>query len=207
MFSAQREEQVGAGGETVIGAVVDDSRQIGGRRQDRLEMRLLGSQRRTARQHARDDHQAVGADLLGMRSMGNRRGAVDGAGADDDRHAGLHQALHALHALCVGQQRPVAHGAAIDDRRHALRDQFLALAHQRIEIGAAVCLARGHQRGDYAGENLGLHVKLLWACRVGADRDAMARLTLSTLNIHVAFYLSTRNRQMVRALCPAARHG
>ena len=47
VLGAQREEQVGAGCEAVIGAVVDDGGQVGRGRQDRLEMRLLGGDDRS----------------------------------------------------------------------------------------------------------------------------------------------------------------
>ncbi|MNZ44023.1 hypothetical protein D3C78_616420 [compost metagenome] len=120
-------------------------------------MRLLGRDDRTARQDARNNHQTLGANLLGVGSMGNSRRRVNRAGADDDRNASLHQALHAFHAPLIRQERPVAHGTAINHGRHAIGDQFLALANKRIEIRGAIILAGGHQGGNHAGKNAGRH--------------------------------------------------
>lgn len=161
VFGAQREEQIGAGRETVIGAVVDDSRNFRSGRENGLEVSLLGGDDRTARQNARNNHQALGANLLGMDSVRYGRCRVDRASADDNRNAGLDQALHAFHALLVRQERPVAHRTAINNGGHAVGDQFLALADKRIEIRGAVLSARGHQGGDYAGKNAGRHYELL----------------------------------------------
>ena len=77
MLVAQREEQIGSGLEAVIGAVVDDRGQIGRGRKDRLEMARAGPPSRTARQHARDHHQPLRADLLGMGGMRHGRRRVD----------------------------------------------------------------------------------------------------------------------------------
>ncbi|MNE41385.1 hypothetical protein D3C80_1354530 [compost metagenome] len=157
VLGAQGKEEIGAGGKAVIGAVVDNRRDIRRSRQDGLEMRLLGGDDRTARQDTGNDHQALGANLLGVGGMCHGRSGVDRAGADDHRNAGLDQALHAFHALLVGEQRPVAHGTAINDSRHAIGNEFLALAHKRIEIRGAIRLAGGHQCGNHAGKNAGRH--------------------------------------------------
>jgi len=148
VLGAQREKEVGAGREAVIGAVVYDGRQGRGSRQDGLEMRLLGGDDRAARKNAGDDHQALRPDLLGMRGMRHRGRRIDRAGSHDERDACLHQMLDAFHALRVGQERPVAHRAAVDDGGHAGGDELLALAHQRVEIRRAVVVAGGHQGGN-----------------------------------------------------------
>ncbi|MCY1301613.1 hypothetical protein D9M70_512360 [compost metagenome] len=116
--------------------------------------------------------------------MGDGRSGVDGAGADDDRNTGLDQALDAFHALRIGQERPVTHRAAIDDGGHALSDQLLALAYQRVEIGGAVFLARGHQRRDDAGENLSLHLKLLSALSSGQRRTRALAFDLDNSRLY-----------------------
>ena len=81
-------------------------------------MRALGGNRTATRQNARDDHQALGTGLFGVGSQRHRACRILRASADNDRNAGLDQALHAFHALLVGEQRPVTHGAAIDDGAH-----------------------------------------------------------------------------------------
>jgi len=48
MFGAQGVEQIRPRGKAVVGAVVDDRRQVGCGRQDRLEMRPLRSRRGAA---------------------------------------------------------------------------------------------------------------------------------------------------------------
>ena len=159
MFGAQREEQVRLGRITIIGAVVDDRRHVWRGFEDCLEVVALRRDRQPARQDPRNDHQPGGAELLRVGGMGHGRGRVDRAGADDDRHTGAGQALHALHALGVGQKRPVPAGPAIDHARHARCDQFLSLAHQRVEIGLAVGGARGQQRGDRAEKDIFVHGK------------------------------------------------
>ena len=161
MLGAQRKEQVGPGGETIIGAVVDHGRKIGRRRQDRLEMVFLGCEDRAARQHARDDHEPLGADFRRMRRVSDRRGRVDRACADDDRNARAHETLHTFHPLRIGQKRPVTHGSAIDHCRHSRGDQLLGLAHERVEVGAAILLARGHEGRDDAGKDAAIHVDFL----------------------------------------------
>ena len=120
-------------------------------------MVLLRDGRAAARQHARNHHQARRADLLRMGRMGRGKGRVHRPRAHDHRQPGLHEPFHPFHPLRIRQQRPVAHRAAVDDRRHAGLDQFLRLAHQRVEVGLPVGGAGGHQRGDHAGENVGLH--------------------------------------------------
>ena len=85
MLGAQGEEQVGLGFEAVVGAVVDHGRQVGRGRKHRLEMVALRHERGSARQDARDEHQAAGADLLRVGGMRHGARGIDRAGADDDR--------------------------------------------------------------------------------------------------------------------------
>jgi hypothetical protein len=101
MVLAQREEQVRTGFEAVVGTVVDHGRQVLGGRQDRAEVGLLRNCRRATRQHARDHHQASGANFGSMASMGYGALGVDRAGADDDSQACLDQSRDPLLALRI----------------------------------------------------------------------------------------------------------
>ncbi|MNG06264.1 hypothetical protein D3C84_894930 [compost metagenome] len=120
-------------------------------------MGFLRGGRSAARQHARDDHQAMGTDFGRVCRMGHRFAAVDGTGADDGRNAGGHQARHAFLTLGFGQQRPVAHGTAIHHGAHANVDQLATLGHQRVEVRLALGGAWGHQCRDAASENVVAH--------------------------------------------------
>ena len=99
----QIKEQVGACFKAVIGAVIDDGRQINGGFQHGFEMRALGCNRGTTRQNTRNDHQAAGSDFFGMGGQGAGPLRVLGACTDNHRHTGFQQSLDALHALLVGQ--------------------------------------------------------------------------------------------------------
>ena len=130
VFPAQFEEQLRPGLEAVIGAVVDDRGQVDRGLENAGEMGALGRRRRAAREDARDDHQPACAFCLGV--PGERRGlrGVLRPRADDDRQAGVRQALDALHPLLEGQERPVAHRSAIDEPRHSRVDELAPSARR-----------------------------------------------------------------------------
>ena len=117
--SPELKEEFGACFEAIMGAVINDGGKIDRRLEDAREMHVLGRGRRPARQDARDDHQAPGADLLGVPGEGGRPPRILCACPDDDGEARFDQMLDALHALFVGQQRPIAHRAAVDHGRHS----------------------------------------------------------------------------------------
>ncbi len=160
--AAQFEEQVGAGGKAVVGAVVDHGRQLRCRGENGREVVFLRDQRGAAAKHAGDDHQPGGANLGRVGGMRHRLAGVHRASADDGRDAGAHQACHAFLALGLGQQRPVAHRAAVHHGAHAGIDQFTAFAHQRVEVRLALGGARGHQGGHGAGEDVVVHASYSW---------------------------------------------
>ena len=154
---AQFEEKFGAGLEAVIGAVVDDRRQVDRRLEHAHEMAALGRGRRAAREHARNDHEAPRAFFL---RMAGERGGLRGvlrARADDHRQAGVRQTLDALHALFNREQRPVAHRAAIDQPRHSGVDQMFAHPHEGVEVGPPVGAAGRHERRNRSGKDLRRH--------------------------------------------------
>ena len=91
-LAAQFEEQLGPGLEAVIGAVVDDRRQVDRGLEHAGEMAALGRRRRAARQHARDDHQPPRAVLLACAASAAALLGVLRARADDDRQAGARRA-------------------------------------------------------------------------------------------------------------------
>src|SRR4029077_16189483 len=95
------EEEIGAGFEPVMGAVVNDRGKVDGCFKNAGEMGALGGDGRAARQHARDDHQALGADGFGMGRKGGGAGRVLSTRADDNRYLRLDQTCNALHALLV----------------------------------------------------------------------------------------------------------
>ena len=157
VFPAQIEEQLRPGLEAIIGAVVDDRRQVDRRLENAGEMAALGRRRRAAREDARDDHQPPRAFCLGVtRERCGLRGVLR-PGADDDRQAGVRQALDALHPLLQSQERPVAHRSAIDEPRHPRVDELAAGAHEGVEIRAPIGVAGRHQSRNGSGKNLRGH--------------------------------------------------
>ena len=109
--------------------------------------------------------------------LGGARRALR-AGADDDGDARLHEALDALLALVVGQQRPVSHRAAINDAAHAGRDQALARADQRLEVGPARRSARRHQGRDGSLEDVLAHARSL------SDRGRGSQSALAAVQVN-----------------------
>ena len=96
---AQLEEQLRSRLEAVIGAVVDDRRQVDRRLEHAGEMAALGRRRGAAREDARDDHEPPRAFFLGV--TGERRSllGVLCACADDDWETRFRQTFDALHPL------------------------------------------------------------------------------------------------------------
>src|SRR5271170_7015246 len=171
----------------IIGAVVDHGGKIDRRFEDAGKMRALGA----ARQGARYDHEALGADFLGVPGEGGRPLRILRARSDDDRDARVDEMLDALHALFVGQQRPIAHGAAVDYGGHSGLDQLSPLAGQRAEVGRPVGLAGGHQRRHYAREHVG-HGYSPVLRRPGSARRAPGNLPQAAAPILRASLAETR---------------
>ncbi len=106
---------------------------------------------------------------LGVGGQRRRALRVLRAGSDDDGKTRLDESGDALHPLLVGQQRPVAHRSAIDHGGHAGFDELASLAHERVEVGRAVGLARRHQSGNHAGEDVRGHGGRSWFRRRGRE--------------------------------------
>ena len=155
MVPSQVGEQLGAGLEAVVGAVVDHGGEIAAGREHLREVGFLGRRRAAAREKARDHHQAHGPDLAGVGRMGSSGPRALGTGADDDRHACLDEEPDAGLPLLVGQQRPVSHRAAVDDRAHPRGDESLRGAHELLVVERAIGPAGGHECRHATAEDVG----------------------------------------------------
>jgi hypothetical protein len=124
-------------------------------------MEALRRGRIAAGQDTRDNHKPGSAGFLRVRGMGDCRSRVNGSRSDNNGKTCLHQPLHTLLSLCVGQQRPVTHRAAVNHCRHPRIDELLSLADELIEVWGPICGAGRHEGGDNAGEDLGVHISLI----------------------------------------------
>ena len=145
MPGAQLKKQIGLSFIPVVGAVVNDTRQVDRRSQNTLKVGALRRHRASSREHPRDNHEPLSAHFLGMCSeRGSPCGALC-AGAHHDWHASADQVLDPLHARFVREQRPVAHGAAVHHGGHARSNELLTSRHQSREVGTSIRLAGRHQ--------------------------------------------------------------
>ncbi len=171
MLGAQREEQVGAGGEAVVRAVVDDRRKIGAAERIALKCAFWAAITEP-RDRTRGMTIRPWAPTFWAWAAWATAEAVLTAPVPTMTGMPALTRRSTPSMRCASlEERPVTHGAAVNDGRHALRDQLLALAHERVEVGVRSSL-QGSSAPGSRRKNLGLHFKLLLAWRTDGDRRA-----------------------------------